>query len=141
MIAGAPADIAVYGVSDFRFARIRIASQQVYRAEYHAWRAESALKAMLLPEAFLHRVHFSVLCDSLDGCDGTAVGLGREHSAGFNGPPVENHRACAALARVTTDVSSRESERFAQIVDEERTRLHLVLLQLPVYFDTDVRHL
>ncbi len=128
VIAGAATDVAVDGVPDFRFARIRIASQQVHGAEYHAWRAESALESVLLPESFLHRVQSSVPGDSFDRCNGTAVGLGREHGTGFHCPAVENHRACAALARVTTDVSSCESERFAQIMDEERTRLNVVPL-------------
>jgi len=52
----------------------------------------------------------TVLGEALDRRDLPAVGLDREHRARFDGMAVQEDGARAAMARITTDVGSREPE-------------------------------
>src|SRR5947208_9085948 len=53
LIAGAPAQIAGEALADVGLAGRRVVLQQRVRRQQHAWRAVSALQAMLIPEPLL----------------------------------------------------------------------------------------
>ena len=56
LVAGAAAEVAGDALPDFVLARLRVVSKQVGGAHNHAWRAETALQPVLLPESLLQRV-------------------------------------------------------------------------------------
>ena len=95
---------------------------------------------MLFPEAFLQRVELAVLGQTLDRGDLGAVGLDGEDGARLDAPPVDEHRAGAALAGVAADVCAGQVELLAQEVHEEQARLHLRLAHLAVDRHRDLGH-
>src|SRR5712692_1304321 len=74
-VAGAAAQIARDPPTDLLLGRIGVGSEQRFRAEEHARRAESALQAVLLEETLLQRVELTVLLQAFDRFDLVAVGL------------------------------------------------------------------
>ena len=63
--------------------------------------------------------------EPLDGDDGGAVGLGREHVARLDGAAVEMDRARAALAGIAAHVRAGQREMGAQEFDQQRPRIDL----------------
>ncbi|GAC1594575.1 MAG: hypothetical protein NVS3B5_24210 [Sphingomicrobium sp.] len=55
-----------------------------------------------------------------------SVGLHGEHRAGFDGFTVHHHGARAADGRLAPNMRTGESGGLAQVMDEERARLHIV---------------
>ena len=103
-------------------------------------RAEAALEAVVLDERPLHRMEIAVRREPLDRRDLAAVGLEREQRAALHGPPVDEHRACAALARVAADMRARQPEPVAQGMDEQRTAFDLERALLAVDRQRKLRH-
>ena len=131
LIAGAAAEIAGNAFADLALGGRRVVVEQVDAGHDHAGRAESALQAVLLPEALLQRVQFAVRGQPLDGRHLAAVGLHRKHRAGLRAAAVDEHGARAALARVAADVRAGQVQLFAQEVHEQRARFDLAFLRLP----------
>src|SRR5260221_14278447 len=92
-IARAAAQIPANSLADLLLARILVAYEERARGHQHARRAESALQAVLLGEALLHRMELAALLQSFDRGDLAAVGLHRQHGAGFDRLPVAVHLA------------------------------------------------
>src|ERR1700692_4852764 len=78
-VAGAAAEVAGDRFADLQLARIRVLLEERAARHQHSRRAIAALQAVLLPEAFLHRVELAVLLEPFDRRDLVAVGLHREH--------------------------------------------------------------
>ena len=76
-------------------------------------------------ERGLHRVELAVGGHALDGGDGAAVGLDREHRAGLHGQAVEQDGAHAAAGRVAAHVGATEAEDLPDVVDEQHAGLDL----------------
>src|SRR5215471_5521594 len=125
LIAGAAAQIALQAVPDLLFGGLGLALEQLAGSQDHAGRAEAALKAVFLPEGFLHRMQLAVLSQAFDGHDGGAVGLHGQDRAGLDRVAVHQHRAGAALARIAADVGSGQTQRLAQEMRQEKPRLDL----------------
>src|SRR6185369_7404068 len=89
LISRATAQIAFDAMADLRVRGIRVAIQNLLRRHNHARCTETALRAMLVPESFLHAVQFAVLRQALDGSEGRAIRLHREHAATLHGLAVE----------------------------------------------------
>src|SRR5262245_50501882 len=111
--------------------------QEVARAHQHAGRAETALQAVLLPEALLQRVERASLRQALDGLDGPVVGLDGEDGAALHRATVQAHGAGAAARRVTADVRAGQSEVLPDEVDEQRAGADLAAVLLAVDGDGD----
>src|SRR5262247_2089024 len=60
-VAGAPAQIPRDRLADLLLARVLVSLEQRARGHQHARGAEAALQAVLLGEAFLHRVELPAL--------------------------------------------------------------------------------
>src|SRR5262249_2700064 len=103
--------------------------------EQEARRAVPALERMRVPEYLLHRVQLAAPCKTLDGRDGMAVHLGREHEARLHRLAVEQHRARAADALLAPDVGTVELELVAKEVDEQAAALDLTLVGAAVDFE------
>src|SRR5438552_8654889 len=71
----------------------------------------------------MYRMGPTVLGEPLDGRDLAAVGLDRKHCARFDGVAVQEDGTCAAMARITADVGSRQPEFVPNEVDEQHARL------------------
>jgi hypothetical protein len=139
VVAGAAAEVALEPVPDLLVGGVRIAREQVGGGHDHAGRTEAALEAVLLPEGGLHRVQFAVTVrEALDGRDLRAVGLRGEHGAALHRLSVHVNRARAAVRGVAAHVSTGKPELVAQPVDEQESRLHVLLPLLTVDGDLDV---
>ena len=112
--------------------RVAVAREEVDGGQDHPGRAEPALEAVLLDERPLDRMELAVGREPLDRRHLGARGLEREHRAALHRPPVEEHRARAALARVAADVRAGQPEAVTERVDEERPRLDVERARLAV---------
>src|SRR5262249_11376422 len=102
--------------------------------------AVSALQAVLLEESFLKRMKLPVSLESFHGQHVTAVGLNRKHRTGLHRASIQNHRTSSAVAGVTTDVSSRQPERFADKVNKQQSRFNISLVINSVHSHADRSH-
>src|SRR5881227_4387785 len=117
---------------------VGIAFEEVGRGHDHPGRAVAALEPVVLPERLLQRVQRAVpaLRHSLDRLDVAAVRLRRQHRAALHRLAVQEHRAGAAVRGVTADVGAGQAKVVAQVVDEQKPRLHFRLARLSI--DSDV---
>ena len=100
--------------------------KQRVRGEDHRRRAIAALHAVGLAERVLQRRQLArPRRQALDGGDGVAVGLHREHQAGAHRRAVDQHRAGAADAVLAAGMRAGEQELVAQAVEQARARLDL----------------
>src|SRR5690242_10160422 len=60
LVPGAPAQIAFNAMTDLVVSRVRVAVQNLLGRHDHARRAETALRAVLVPEGLLHPVQLPV---------------------------------------------------------------------------------
>ena len=98
--------------------------QQPVGADDHAGGAEAALQAVHFAKAFLQRVQRAVRAgDALDGEDPGALGLHREHGAGFYRLAVEIDGAGAAMAGLAADMRAGEGGGVAQEMHQQGARL------------------
>src|SRR5262245_47824162 len=111
--------------------------EEVARAHQHAWGAEAALQAVLLPEALLQRMECAALGETLDGLDAAAVGLDGEDRAALHRATVQAHGAGATARRVTADVGAGQPEVLPDEVHEQRTGADLTGVLLAVDGDGD----
>src|SRR5215472_2379454 len=75
----------------------------------------------MVDEGLLHRVQWPVrFGEALDGRDVAALGRGGEGEAGQHAPAIDEHGAGAALTVVAALLRSRQSEVFAQRVEQRR---------------------
>src|SRR5207245_10662744 len=117
LVAGTSTEIPHDRVADLDLSGPRIVPQELDCAEDHAWRAEPALQPVVVPECLLNRMQvypversgtraLSVRVgrrQSLDGDQRGVIRLDGQHGAGFDGAPVNQHGASAALARIAAD--------------------------------------
>src|SRR2546426_2459410 len=81
LVTRAAAQIPLEPAPDLFLSRMRIATEDLVSGQDHPRRAETALQAVLGPEAFLERVELAVTGQSFDGGDFHAVGLDGEQRA------------------------------------------------------------
>src|ERR1044072_1813602 len=131
-VTGAAAEIPRNGLADLLLARVLVLLEQRARRHQHARGAESALQAVLLGEALLHRMELAALLQPLDRGDLRAVGLHGEHRARLDRVAVEDHGACPAVRGVAADVGARHPEHLADKM-HERSEEHTSELQSHSY--------
>ena len=81
-------------------------------------RAVAALIAVVLDEGGLHRMQVLRRAEPLDGGDAVALVHHRQRQAGVDPPPVDDHRAGAALAVVAALLGAGEMQMLAQRVEQ-----------------------
>ena len=94
----------------------------------------------MLVEGPLQRMELPVAGHGLDGRHLPPVRLDREQRARLHGPPVEEHGAGSAGRGVASDVRPGEAQRLSQVVDEQLSRLHVVLVTRAIDGDGDLSH-
>ena len=104
--------------------------QQRVRREQHAWRAESALQAVLIPEALLQRVQRCRRCAKpstvrISWPSACAANIVHDFTARV---AVHDDDAAAAARRVAADVRAGQTALFAEEVREQRARLDVPLV-------------
>ncbi len=125
-VAGAAADVAGDRLDDLGARRSGIAREQRVRGQDHRRRAVAALHAVRLAERILHgRELARPGRHALDGGDGVAVGLHREHQAGAHRRAVDQHGAGAAHAVLAAGMRAGEPQPLAQAIEQARARLDL----------------
>src|SRR5438046_391210 len=72
-VTGAAAEIPRNGLADLLLARVLVALEERARGHQHAGGAKTALQAVLLGEALLHRMELAALLEALDRGDLRAV--------------------------------------------------------------------
>src|SRR5690242_8388694 len=137
-VARAAAQVPGDRLADFLLAGILVALEERARGHEHARRAESALQAVLLGEALLHRMELAALLQAFDRGDLAAVRLHGEHGARLHRLAVQVHRAGAAVAGVAADVGPGHAEVLADEVHEQESRLDFGLAHRAVDGDADL---
>ena len=112
--------------------------EKIVRAQDHARRAISALKAVLLPETFLDRVEFVTSGEPFNGGHGMTIRLHGQRGAGFHGFPVQQDSASATDGSLATDVGAGKASDFAQEMHQEKAGLNLGPVLNSIDFDRDV---
>jgi hypothetical protein len=125
LISGAAAEVPLERVAHLRLRRAGIRGEQVGRAHDHPGRAEAALKAVLLPERRLQRVHRPIGRQRFDRGDLMTFGLHGQHGAALHGLAVEVYGAGAALAGIAADMGAGQVELVADHVAEQGAGLHV----------------
>src|SRR4029077_7323766 len=137
-VAGAAADVAADRPADLVVRRVGIVLDQGGADEHHPRGAETALQAVLLVKADLHRREAGGCCQSFHGGDAATVRLHRELGARLDGLRVDQDRAGAATRRVASDVSAGQPEVGAKEVDEQDARLDVAAPLRAVDFESDL---
>src|SRR4051812_34153476 len=138
VVPGAAAQVSGDRLADLELARVLVPLEERAAGDHHAGRAEAALQRVLLGEAFLDRMELAALLQALDGRDLAAVGLHREHGAGFDRLAVQHHGAHAAVRRVAADVRAGEAEILADEMHEQEARFDFRLAHRAVHRDADL---
>jgi hypothetical protein len=111
------------------FGWIGITLQKGVTGYDHSRRAVTALKSVVFDEGFLYRAQVTVLCQTFDSRDFTAIRLDREMETGFNNFAVEEHGAGAALADDAADVSASETNILAEEMGQEQAGFDVFFVQ------------
>jgi hypothetical protein len=117
--------------------RVGVDLEERDRREDHARRTKPALQSVLRPERFLYGVKRTVRRQAFNGRHVGAVSLNGKARARLDGEVVDEHRAGATLARVAPDLGARQPNNFSDEMDEEKTRLDVVLMATTVDRNSD----
>ena len=118
-IAGAAAEHTGERVLDRLFVRPRLSSQESYRGEQNARRADAALhRAMGMKGRAQLSDNRLAVAETLNRFDRTPVDLSHAGQTGANRLAVDEDRACATIASVAAYLDARKAAFLAQSVTE-----------------------
>jgi hypothetical protein len=117
-VAGAAAQVSAQGLAGLQLGRRRIALEEVVHGHRHARDAETALHGAALGERPLDVRGLPVGGEALDGAHLAPGGGHAGHEAGRHEPSVHLHVAGPALALRAAVLGARETEPFAQYVEQ-----------------------
>ena len=123
-VSGAATDVPRESPANLFFRWVGIVGEQREAAQHHPRRAEPALQAVLLFERLLDRMQLAC-ADRLHRRQLPPIGLDRQHRAGLDRHAVEQNRAGAAMARITTDMGAGQAQPLPDEMDEQQPRLDL----------------
>jgi hypothetical protein len=121
-------------------ARLRILAEQITRGHDHPWRAVPALQGVALVERLLQGMPLPVRGEPLDRGHFAPVGLDRQHGAALDGLAVQVDRAGPAVGGVAANRGAGQTQPVTQIVDQQKTGFHLVLVRRAVHLHRDTGH-
>jgi hypothetical protein len=124
-VPGAPAQIARQRRADAVGVGIRFLGQESMRGGQHAGGAKAALQCVMLAEGGLQRGQGVVGRETLDGHDGAALGLHRQHQARADRFPIDNDRAGAAHAVLAAEMGSGLPQLVAQTIGQMHAGLDI----------------
>src|SRR6516225_3304173 len=117
-IGGATAEIAPERLLHLIKGRMRCLAEQRLGSHDHSIRAIAALSRLLRHEGGLYRIRFLRRSKSLDRRDRMSFGLLYGSRAGARGFAVDQHGACSALPKTTTELRPVQAERISKHVQE-----------------------
>src|SRR5450631_448297 len=94
--------------------RFGLLLQQIMRSYQHSRGAKAALQGVAFAERGLQVGDLAAIGQSLDGLNGGAVRLHRQHQARANYFSVDAHRTRAANPMLATDMGSRQLQMLPQ---------------------------
>ena len=129
LVAGAAAEIRREGVANLGLSGFRVIAKICGQGHQDAGRAKAALQAMRFLECGLQGMELAIRGrQALNSLDGVAVRLDRQHDARPRGLAIEQDRARAANAMLTTNVRAGEAKVLAQEIAEQQARLHVLVM-------------
>jgi hypothetical protein len=111
---------------------MRIAIQERDARDDNAGRAIATLNSAVRDNCLLHCVWFAVLQQAFDGDNVAPVRLCAKHETRWHGLAIEQHRARAAIAAVTTEMRAAQFKFIAQNVKQSIARVNLKFVLIPV---------
>src|SRR5215213_4875705 len=136
LVARAATDVAGHALAHLLARRPRIAAQEVLNGQDHAWGAEAALLALVIPKRLLDRMQVPTRRrHALDRLDRPAVGLDCEHDARANRLPVNLHGARTTDAVLAPEVRARKVEIFPQEVAQTSPDVNLAHVGRAIHLD------
>src|SRR5450631_2233426 len=105
--------------------RFGLLLQQIMRSYQHSRGAKAALQRVAFAESGLQVGDLAAIGQSLDGLNGGAVRLHRQHQAGANDLSIHAHRTCTANSMLTTDMSSRKLQMLPQKIRQIEPRQNI----------------
>ena len=125
LVAGAAAEVAGEALLDLGAGRVRREGEQRLRGDELARDAEAALRGAGVEERLLERMEPIAGRQPLDGADGRAVRLDREHQARIDAHAVDHDGAGAAFADEAALLRAGQPEIVAQDLEERVVRRDL----------------
>src|SRR5258706_12120636 len=119
LVSSATANIAIQSMADLLISRMGIAVQQIHHRDDHTGCAETTLQAVLLTKGILYRMQITIGGDAFNGSNTATICLYCQYCTGFDGNTIHQHGACTALTGITTHISARQSNYFAQEMREQ----------------------
>jgi hypothetical protein len=80
-------------------------------------------------------MHFFRLTDAFDGCDLIALVQSGEGETRKLAPPIDVHRARAALAVIASLLRAGQMQMFPQTIEKSRARIDLKIVLFPVHVE------
>ena len=106
--------------------------KQILRGHQHSGRAIAALQRVAVAKSGLQIGDLAAVGQPLDGLNGRAVRLHRQHQAGTNDLAIDAHRARAANAVLAADMGSGQLQMLAQEVRKIEPRQNVRIDALAV---------
>lgn len=108
------------------FIGIGMATANINTHHHHAWRAETALQAVMFTESFLHGMQSAIgLGEAFNGDHLLALGLHSQHGAALHRFAIDMHRAATALCGVAADMRAGEALMIADEFNQQSARFDL----------------
>ncbi len=122
-IAGAAAQHAAQRLLHLGLTRRRVPPQQFRGGDQHARRADAALRRAMRVEARHQRLALGRGRDALHRLDLGPRALAERREAGAGLGPIHQHRAGAAIARITAELGAGQAEAVPQRIRQPRAAL------------------
>jgi hypothetical protein len=112
VIAGTAAKVTLKAMTYLLFGKaVWMGFDKIDCAHHHSGRTVTALKRMMLPKHFLHRMQRTIsVHQSLDRRKRSATSLNGQHRARFNGHSVDIDNASPALACIAANMSAGQAQ-------------------------------
>ena len=141
VVAGAAADVAVKVMAYLGLRRFRVFLEQGRRRHHHPRRAKAALQPVVILKRLLDGAERAIGGRlPFDGLDFGAIGLDREHGAGFDRIAVHMDHTGAALAGVAAHMGAGQFQIIAQEMHQQRAALDLSRRGFAVHGHLDLCH-
>src|SRR5690606_26332245 len=119
------ANIALHGLSDFLWCRVRIPAFLCHRGDDHTRRAVTTLKRILILNGLLHWLHRSFVCQSFYGRHFLMLYAGRRRYAGRHGARVYRYAPGSAHAFTASVLASPKVKMDTQCVEQGSVRRNI----------------
>src|ERR1051325_854609 len=121
-IARTATQIAAQGFFDLVAVGPGVVLQEFFGDEQESGRAIAALGRARVRERVLQRMKTTILRHPFDRLDASVFRVETEHQTGENAPAIQEHGACAALAKLAAMLRAHQPEVFTQDFEQRLVR-------------------